>query len=269
MVGGRDEWTGTLGPEVRLDADALPLRAIAGFSSDGSAGAFRGLTDEGDFWVKPLNNGQSPRVPVNEYIVGRLGLLVGAPVCEVQLVEVGPDFAAQEFAPGRFLEAGLASGSRDVPNVNPLRTFEHRQDDDNRRRHAGVYALYDWCWGDDDQWLYDWSDGYRLHSHDHAFFLPGPGADWTIEDLERCADQPHQLSADPVGLDVDAVRGYANRLNALTADEIRGMLRTVPTGWPVDQQELEALGWFLERRAPQVARRMAELAAIVDGRSTG
>lgn len=194
-----------------------------------------------------------------------MGRLIEAPVCEVRLVDLGADMVGEEFSPGRFLEEGLASGSRDVRNVNPLRSFEHRQDDDNRRRHAGVFALYDWCWGEDDQWLYDWSDSYRLFSHDHGHFLPGGGPDWTIADLERTVDEAHRLGQDPDGLDATALDQYADRLEALTPHAFHGMLRTVPTSWPVQQEELEALGWYLQRRAPQVSQRLRDIASELKG----
>lgn len=202
-------WDGALSGRWTGPDRVLELAGIAGWSSDGGSSPFRGLTGDGNFWVKPLNNTQSPHVTINEFVIARLGQLVGAPVCEVQVIRIRPELVGQPFCAARQLEEGLACGSRDVPYVNPKRSLEHRPEDDNRRRHAGVYALYDWCWGADDQWLYESVRENRLHSHDHGHFLPG-GPDWTIPQLESCVDEPHQLAGDPSGLDVDALDRYAD-----------------------------------------------------------
>jgi hypothetical protein len=37
---------------------------------------------------------------------------------------------------------------------------------------------------------------------------------------------------------------------------IIGILRDIPREWPVSDSELEAVGFFLERRAEQVAQRL-------------
>ena len=62
-----------------------------------------------------------------------------------------------------------------------------------------------------------------------------------------------------------AVEQYADRMETVTADEIRGMLATVPRAWPVTQDELEALGWFLQRRARPVGDRLRNVAASLNG----
>jgi hypothetical protein len=81
------------------------------------------------------------------------GALIDAPVCEVAVIEIPPELEGAEFRPGFALQPGLASGSRHVEGVLEHRNLVHLEDDDNRARHAGVFALYDWCWGADDQWF--------------------------------------------------------------------------------------------------------------------
>lgn len=58
----------------------------------GGSGSFLLLAEDGHrYWCKAINNFQSQRVPVNEQIVARLGHLIGAPVCDPQLVRIPGD----------------------------------------------------------------------------------------------------------------------------------------------------------------------------------
>ena len=60
------------------------------------------------------------------------------------------------------------------------------------------------------------------------------------------------------------VRRVAARLEAIGTDEIAGVLSSVPPQWPLDDRQLETIGFFLERRAPQVASRLRGLAGVRD-----
>ena len=87
-------------------------------------------------------------------MVGQIGQLIDAPVCEVTLARIPEEFVGWEYRPGRHLEAGITNASRDVPGVlenkGPL---GHRSEDDNAVRHVGIYALFDLCMGTDPQWI--------------------------------------------------------------------------------------------------------------------
>jgi hypothetical protein len=265
MLVDRSEWSGVLEVE-RRPKEIVELNLVTTFNDNTMAAPFMAASRDGRrWWVKPLNNPMSPRVPVTELIVGLAGRLIQAPVCEVAVVKIPEEMAGEEYAHGATLEPGLASGSLHVPDVTEARRLHHRSRDDNRRRHAGVFALHDWCWGEDDQWLYAQGEDDRTYSHDHGSFLPG-GPDWTIESLVDCVDRPHRQRRDSADLDTDALDGYADRLDRLTREDLRGMLQGIPDEWPVEQDELEAVGWFLERRAPQVAGRLRELSSEVSRR---
>ena len=234
---------------------------MAEHSRRSGSGTFRGIADRGRWWVKPTNGLHGARASLNEWIVGRAGALIEAPVCETALVRIPEELAGEEFAPGVVLVPGFASGSRHVERVVEERTLSHRAEDDNRARHAGVFALYDWCWGADDQWLYAAADHNTLYSHDHGFYLTGRG--WTVESLRKFVDHAHQPTASADGLDTATLERYATRLDAVSDEELAGMLRAVPPGWPVSADELNAVGWFLSRRAEAVARRLRGLAEDV------
>lgn len=229
-------------------------------SSAGGSGTFLAeLSDTQRWWVKPPNNPQGPRIVLTEYLVGCLGALIGAPTCDVAIVAIPSEIAGWEYRPGSFLEVGLAHGSRAVDDAQEEYVLDHRDRDDNRRRHAGIFALYDWCWGADDQWLYCETDDRKLYSHDHGWYFPGTGGTWTEATLLARVDEPHPPPYPASGLDVDELRRLAKLLQEPLRDELCLLLQSVPKQWHVVDAELEALGYFLERRAAAVADRLLGL----------
>ncbi len=250
-----DDWKGLVSgrtdPPTPLQVE-MPLVA----SPAGGSGTFLAEgSDNRRWWVKPQNNLQGPRVIVTEYIVASAGSLIGAPVCEVAVVEIPEELAGWEFRPSAYLAPGLAHASLAVDDAE-ARTLEYRDRDENRRRHAGVYALYDWCWGGDDQWLYCESDDRKLYSHDHGWYLPENGPDWAEATLVAHVDEPHPASYPTNNLDAAELTALAARLRQPLRQRLVDMLVTVPASWPVADSDLEALGFFLERRGPAVAARL-------------
>lgn len=247
----------------RLDGDPLTLVAPVKPSATGGSGSFLGRCDDGKlWWIKPPNHLQGGKVIVTEQVIGRLGLLIGAPVCPVRCVKITSDSVGWEFRPGRHLVEGVGHASAHVEGVTELRELTRRQEDDNRARHAGVFALWDWCWGTDDQWLYAAPKDEALHSHDHGHFLPG-GHNWTEEQLVLHVDSQNPRPWVTAGLDAAELRRIAATLDDIDRCAIVNVLRHVPLNWPATGKELEALGWFVERRAPAAAGRLRALAATL------
>jgi hypothetical protein len=198
-------------------------------------------------------------VIVTESVVGRAGALIGAPVCDVAVVQIPAEIAGWEFRRGARLEPGFAHASLAVDDAQEMRALEYRPRDDNQRRHAGVLALYDWCWGGDDQWLYCETDDRKIYSHDHGWYLPETGPDWSEATLMARVDAAHPLGSSSSDLDQAALRQLADRLESVTREELAAMLQGVPVSWSASDAELEALGFFLERRAPAVAGRLRDM----------
>lgn len=233
--------------------DSLTLRAPLGQGTGGGSGSFWGAASDGNRWrVKPLNGPHGEMAPVNEFLVGRAGKMIVAPVCDVSLIVIPSDVAGWEFSPGLTLETGVASASREVAGCHEERVLSHRDEDDNKRRHVGVYALYDWCWGGDDQWLYETPADEAVHSHDHGLYFPG-GPDWRAQDLSSLIGEPHQLGTPTTGLDAGTKEDFALRLDAVNQNALLPILRAVPTSWPVTDENLEALGEFLDLEGPRVS----------------
>lgn len=215
-------------------------------------------SDGNEYWMKMTENPQSPRVPVNEHVVGRLGRLIGAPVCSVAVLEIGQDVAGDRLTDGRTLKAGLAHGSLNVPDASFQHALEHREKDTNAVRQAYMYAMHDWCWGADSQWLYAVHHDMTTYSHDHGHYFPG-GPNWTAAGLQGSVGAAHQLSVPPHGLDAGALEYAAERLAGISSQDIAGVLVGVPAAWAVDDDELAELGYFLDSRRDGVAQRIREL----------
>ncbi|HEV7805015.1 MAG TPA: hypothetical protein VGO80_04305 [Solirubrobacteraceae bacterium] len=235
----------------------MPLRA----SSVGGSGSFLVLADDGRrYWCKSLNNFQGPRIPITEQIVGRLATLIGAPVCEVALVELDA-IVGWEFRPGsgRLVEPGWAHGCVALDPAIETRSLDHRTDDDNRRRHGGIYAVCDWLAGSDVQWLYGVDEDNAYYSHDHGYYLTGP--DWTQSSLAAGGDATYTLSIPPGQLDDGELTRLADALDALTREDIEGELSKLPGSWPVDDSELNAVADFVDHRRGPVAARLRAILA--------
>lgn len=246
-----------------LTRRTLEIVATLRQSPGGGSGAFLARAADGSRWyVKPINNLQGGKVIVTEYVVGSVGKLIGAPVCQVAIGRITDIIAGWEFCPGEKekLVPGLAHMSLLVPNATEITDrLPFRDKDENSRWHAGMIALYDWCWGGDDQWLFCETEDRRIYSHDHGWYFPDSGCDWSEETLVANVDQPRPLACSHQGLQEDALTEYALRLEQVSQEALSAILRSVPASWSVTDAELEALGFFLERRAPAVAGRLRSM----------
>lgn len=232
-------------------------------SPRGGSGTFLAADGEGAlWWVKPLNNNQDARVTVTESIVAAVAALIKAPVCKSAIVWLPPEIEGWEFRPGSAIESGYAHASCHVADAVEHRSLHSRARDDNAQRHVGVFAVYDWCWGGDGQWLYCEPQDRKLYSHDHGWYLPETGPTWDITSLTARASEPHEAPWSSDGLDALAIAGCARQLRSVTHGRLVAALRTIPASWPVTDLELERVGWFLENRAPEVAARLEALGGV-------
>lgn len=258
-----EDWRGLVGDRTAITA-AIRVEAILEAQSPSRGGSlpFQVLATDGKiYWVKMSHNKQGPKMLATEQIVAACGRLLGAPVCETALIEIPEVFDGDALDNGTVLRAGIAHGSLNVDNslFDKWHTPQYRDQDDNRRRHAGYFALYDWCWGEDMQWLYDASDDRKTYSHDHGHFLPG-GPEWTISSLEQNVDNPREIDALERGLDHRELARIADLLDNTGRETLCEIVRCIPEEWQLEVAELEAVGWFLERRRSGVAQRLRVLA---------
>lgn len=261
----REDWEGIL--PARTDPAVGPSVVLIGGPGGGSwSSPVRVTADDGhDYFVKFPEACPDPadRTSVAiEMIVAQVGRLIGAPVVDAALMRIPPELLGQEIKPGVPISSTVAHASLALDQCDELGRPQliARSQDDNRRRHAGVYALFDWFMGCDQQWLYDLSDDRRLYSHDHGLYLPPLGRGyWTEAELSSAVHLPHVLPDDPAGLSPSGVTVVADALCAVQRSDLVAVLSRVPVSWSVTNSDLEALGWFLENRAPEVADRLNAL----------
>ena len=192
--------------------------------------------------------------------MGRVGALIGAPTCENSVIYIDQAFDDWEFAPGKRLRAGLGHGTLEVEAAIEERpNLKYRSEDDNRARQAGIYALHDWCWGSDQQWLHSTTQDNSIYSHDHGFYFPPSGWRWDVDALRARVDDAHILGQAADGLTSRDLWAVADELDKVDKAALTTILRQVPSVWPVTDAELEVLGWFLKSRAGAVAGRLREL----------
>jgi hypothetical protein len=249
----RSEWTGAFA--TRSDVAELTLTMTLKQSTRGGSGSFLGVASDGQrYWIKPLNNQQGTRVPATEQIVARAGALMGAPTCIARTVHIPSEFVGWEFRTGSALEQGIAHASLDVASSTETHRLLYRDQDDNRQRHCAIFALFDWCWGGDPQWLV--APGFEYHSHDHGWYLPPEGPTWAAAELQAAIELPHEYPGDTAGIAPEVAEAVASRLEAISHDDIRNALLAIPRSWTATDKELEEVGFFLEKRAAPVADRL-------------
>ena len=177
--------------------------------------------------------------------------------CHVAILSIPEEMAGWEFTRDRNLEVGIAHGSRAIDGATEIRKLHHRSQNDNARHHGAIITAYDWCWGSDAQWLVSADDDSRYYSHDHGHYLPG-GPNWTSEQLVASVDDAHEYQDPGDGLDLVAMTDVIEKLSAVGRDDLAKILRRVPPEWDVSDDELETLGFFLERRGAAAAERLRQ-----------
>ena len=239
---------------------AVHLESAEERAWEGGSGAFLAKDTNGTkWWVKSLNNKHGPLAVVTEFIVGSAGALIGAPVCCSQIVLITGKLVGWEFVSNRYLDEGLAHGSLSIGSkTRASRSLMHRYSDDNSVRHVGVIALSDWCYANDFQWLYDPTDDKKVYSHDHGWYLGSTGGAWTESTLRSKVDEWCRVKVSRAGLDPLEIDRIATALSGLTRKDLADILCNVPTEWPITDAALECVGWFLENRAAQAARRLRQ-----------
>ena len=222
---------------------------------------FLGLCESGrQYWIKALGNPQGDLVLVSERVVSAVGELIGAPVRPTALVEITEAVAANRPGNLSFLRSGTAHGSLHLEPADVSDDVLYTTSDNNPTRLPALAGLWDWCLGEDEQWIYAPSEDHSLWSFDHGLWI-GQGFDWSAADAAALSQQDRRWNNRLRGADPVAFTQVAERIEAVTADEILGAVASVPLTWGISDTDLEALAWVLWIRRQPVAARLRELSA--------
>lgn len=257
-----ETWVGGLRSRPHASA-TITLRAPIQRAQSSGAGAFLGVADDGNqYWFKVPGNQQGNFVLANEVIVECVGRLIGAPVCSRKLAWVTPAAMAWESYPAAPSAAPVvAHASSHIKGAIDDDAFSYTRRDDNARRQASLLALWDWCLGDDEQWLYEAASSSSIWSYDHGLWFTTGEGDWTSEVLRSLESIDGSFSTPPPGLNEQKLLEVADRIEQVTRDELLDAMSEVPIEWGIPSSDLETMGWLLYRRAPRVAERTRVLAS--------
>jgi hypothetical protein len=125
---------------------------------------------------------QGGRQPVNDQLVGRLGIEAGAPVGRPRLVDVPAELIAGE-PEMQHMNPGVAHGSTWITDCSERAAYEYATAVENKPRFARLALLYGWIQASDHQFIYENAEPHLVHSVDHGHFFPG-GPDWTPATLQ-------------------------------------------------------------------------------------
>jgi hypothetical protein len=220
------------------------------------------MCDDGQTYVvKALqnNNPLMGRVMVTEQVVARIGLLIGAPVSGVALVDV-PAALISTQPEMQHLNHGVAHGSKFMAEVTEQMGLEPAHPL-NRDRFARLAVLYGWVSASDLQFVYNKVEPRLVHSVDHGHFLVG-GPNWTLTSLA----QPSIAQLDATVTNAcsltseekdNAVRYLFNIDNHAVAE----IVSIPPVEWGFADDERVAFLDYLLRRRDQIKSAFPHLGA--------
>ena len=205
--------------------------------------------DDGREWI--IKGGQLGKTPFNEQMIASLAALVAAPVPETGLVYVPPVVVRLEPQMAHF-SPGLAHGSVRIDNCTEERALPY-QNAENRARYAALSLLYSWTDSADEQVLYRQDPlPVLVYSHDHGYFLPPPGPEWTVDTLKAGKPPVKKPFFNFCGLSPGDYREPIQRIAALQKTDIASAVCRAPAEWVVSEDERCAVAGYLWARIPQV-----------------
>lgn len=245
-----------------LDAGALErpapvnahtFREVVSTSSDPVVLA---CDDGHEYFVKSENAG---RVIVNDHVVAHLGQKLGAPVGEPQIIYVPQELKDSE-PKMQHVVAGLAHGTRVIPNCVDHRIVHFTWLTENKTRFALLAVLYGWCQAGDRQWLYNTFDPQLVHSVDHGHFFPG-GPEWSVDTLNGAGDpELDVIIVNDCGLTEGEQRAALDTLqNNIGEDDVVAAVAACPDEWAFTRDERVALSSFLIQRRNLLLRALVEI----------
>jgi len=204
------------------------------------------------YWVKPQNNPHGQTSLLAERIVAAVGKYLGAPIPRTELIEIPDVFSSYALPNGDVLSTGLAHGSLHVERECVEDTeLLHIPRDGNRFRAPKFIALWEWCFGEDPQWLYAAADDYQLWTFDHGLWIGG-GGEWSISDLSATSHLSSGWAGSVRGMDQGTFLGLADAIESCSVSDLLSFVSAVPIDWGFGDAELIEVAKWLDQRRPSV-----------------
>ncbi|MGO1320427.1 MAG: HipA family kinase [Galactobacter sp.] len=241
----------------RPTAEVSATTVIRSDISTGCSPLFVRASDGCNYWIKPRNNPHGLESLVAERVVAAVGKWLGAPVVPSTLVDV-PDAVAAGVTyseAGLPLVTGVAHGSKNVATADESTVLGHHLDDGNRDRIPAFIALWEFCAGTDEQWIYDTAADCQIWSFDHGLWVGGQG-EWHLPDLQGCSSPGGDVDFENLkGLIGSDFEQLAQRIESFNEVNATRAVASVPVSWGVPDDHLMYLAhWLFDSRSATAAK---------------
>lgn len=235
--------------------------AVAQVANTGSV-PFLGLADDGErYWVKYMGNAHGTDSLMAERVVASLARKLDAPMRRSVLLDVPVHLTHDSRLLGSGIQAGMAHGSLFLGACQEKNVLDSVYRDGNKTRQPRFIALWELCYGEDEQWLYDRDNDEQVWSFDHGYWITGGEPEpLTIESLEITLSGWKPWDGSVRGMDPEAFLEVGTLLEGLTVSDFIDAVASVPVTWGIPNDLLESLAWWLYYRRTHVAQRMRTLA---------
>jgi len=246
----RSRWKALL--EVAIAQPRQTVKAIdftRAFSTKANPVIF-GCDDDREYVVKGQNAG---RQIVNEQIVARLGLLLGAPIPETKIVEI-PDELIKLEKNLAHITAGTAHGSLYLRDTYFDRCLIATSEDVNRPRLAVLAVLYGWTYANDQQYLFTNTPPRLIYSIDHGHFFPN-SPNWTATDLANAQDaRLDRVLQSECYFRPSEINPVLDALEKINGFDILDAVAYPPSEWGITIDERIIMIEFLRKRQIQLTQ---------------
>lgn len=194
---------------------------------------------------------QIGRAIINDHIVGKLGMVLGAAVGNVILINVTDELikAEPEMA---HMSGGVAHGSLWIADCSDREWKKHENLAENRERFALLAILYGWFVANDRQLIYRNSAPQLVHSVDHGHFLPG-GPNWTCDSLKTASNATGDTTfITSFNLTADELKTACRNLSQIDDICIADAVAAPPDDWKISIDERVCLAEYLSRRRDEL-----------------
>lgn len=245
----RTRWQQAL--EQAIAQPEEPILAITfrrGWNSAARPVLVRGI-DKNEYVIKGK---QAGRQIINDQVVARLGLTIGAPVGKPQLVEISAELIAEDPSYD-YLTPGTAHGTLYVADCfDDRETGKYASQSENRARFALLSVLYGWVYSGDPQFIYKKARPNLVYSVDHGHFFPG-GPNWTASNLQQAPDaELDRYLVSTCKLTSEEIEQALLVLNTVTEDVIIQAVAAPPSEWGLTIDERVTLVTYLLKRKQEL-----------------
>lgn len=188
---------------------------------------------------------------VSESLIAAAGKVLGAPVPPAAWVLMPELLISLERGLVHFETEGLCHGSRWISGCTDASPLMYSDEPGNPDRLALLRVLYSWFGAADHQLIYKKLAPHEVFSVDHNQFFPG-GPLWTQADLEEAERAIWDPFFDPARLPEASRIAAAERLQALTIEEVAHIVSAPHPSWGYSLQERIATAEYLVRRRDEL-----------------